>query len=293
MRRTALFSLVALIGLGAAGCCGYWLLDTCRPLDRLFGISGCTGLVRIADFDPVRVVALTSPDAQGASSFFGHAKTPDGWRPAMVRLDLETGSELSRHPVRALNNFGWIALADDGDRAMFTCSTQRICTEDGRRAGIVSLADASIIETVDLDTSHPVHFPGDAIPPGEDDWRRVFAANGERIIEADRQRGILLLNSDGAEVATLIDEARWDVTVSDLSVSPSGARIAYFEHARHDDLARLVVWDALTGKAVLDRQLATGYRWEVNPAWTTDETRLTLVRRDGSDTLLELHSVPR
>lgn len=293
MRRTIPFCLAALIGLGAAGYGVYWLLGTCRPLDRLLGVSGCTEVVRIADFAPVQAVALTAPDAEGVSSLFGHAYTPDGWRPAMVRLDLETGKELSRYPVRALNGFGWILPAQDGKRGLFTCWVQRICTEDGRRAAIISLVDASVIETLDLDTSNPVHFPGDAAPPGGDEWRRVFAANGERIIEADPDRGLILFDNEGAEIAKLIDKARWDLTVSDLSISPSGTRIAYFEHARNDDPARLLVWDALTGEAVIDRQFDSSYRWRSNPAWTAQSTRLALIRRDGPDTLLELHSVSR
>lgn len=287
MKRIIWTSLAGLAVVGAAGYGAYWLLDTCRPLDRLLGISGCTEVVRIADFDPVRAIALSAPDAQGQRALFGHARTADGWRPAMVRLDLEAGQELSRHPVRAQNGFGWIVLADDGERAMFTCSIESACTEDGKEAAIVSLEDASILETFDLNASYPTHVPGNAVPEG-DDWGRVFVGDS-RIVAADSQEGLLLLDSEGTEIASLIGRASGALTVSDVSISPSGERIAYFDQARTDSPARLMVWDAQTGDVVLERQLDTSYRWGNTPAWTADESRLTLIRREGPDTLIELH----
>ena len=51
--------LVVLTGLGWAT---WWSLGTCKPLDRLLGLSGCTDSVELIDFAPLNCVSACKID---------------------------------------------------------------------------------------------------------------------------------------------------------------------------------------------------------------------------------------
>ncbi len=292
MKRITLFGFALLAAIGSIGYGIFWLVQTCHPLDRLFGISGCTEVIQIADFDPLRKAAISPPDEAGQVSLFGHAYTHGRWQPSLVRLDLDDGRELARLPVQALEGYGQLIFAEDGRRAVLICITAQACFEDGNNAAIVSVEDGTILETRRRTDEDYVYFPGDPRASFGDSWVQIFVAGGERILDVQRDDTVALLDTKGNRVSTLFEGRRNDILRSGVSVSPSGRRIALFDYARRDSPARLYVWDALTGETLLERDLGPSYRWRVTPAWTADETKLTLVRRDGHNTLLELHSVP-
>jgi hypothetical protein len=292
MKRVILFGLAALVAVGAAGYGVFWLLQTCRPLDRLFGLSGCTEVMRIANFEPLRMAAISAPDEAGHVSFFGRSLMEGGWQPALVRLDLDQGRELARLPVAAQDGYGQLIFAEDGRRAILICITAEPCLGDESNAAIVSVEDGTILETRERTDEDFVYFPGDPRADLGNSWVQLFVADGQRVLDVGRDDTIALLDADGDRVATLFEGRRNDILRSGVSVSPSGTRVALFDYARPGVPARLYVWDALSGENLVERDLGPDYHWRTTPTWTPDETRLTLVRRDARDTLLELHRVP-
>lgn len=275
--------LAAGIGYGA-----YWLTQPCRALDRLFGLSGCVQSYAIADFVALDGVSISPPQANGDVSIFGEAREGDRWEAAVVRFNLDTGAEGERHKVATERDMGTLVFSADGERAVLTCFN-RSCLNDGGRSAILAAETGAIIEMRDGIDDDIVYFPGDPRPRVADAWVQLFAAGEERVIDIARNGAINLLDSNGAEIARLHDGQRTNWLASGISVSPSGTRIAMFDSARYSIPARLFVWDAQTGEPILARELGLSYDRRHTPVWTADETLLTIIRRDGRTSLLELH----
>lgn len=282
------------IGLGCAllvaavGYSAYWLTQSCRALDRLFGLSGCVESYAIANFVALDGASISPPQANGDVSIFGEAREGEFWEAAVVRFNLDTGAESERHPVATERNMGTLVFSADGERAVLTCFS-RTCIDDGGRSAFLAVETGAIIETRDGIDDDLVYFPGDPRPRVGDAWVQLFAAGEARVIDIERNGTINLLDADGAEVARLHVGHRTNWLASGISVSPSGTRIAMFDSARYSTPARLFVWDAQTGEPILERELSLSYNRRHTPVWTADETLLTIIRRDDRTSLLELH----
>lgn len=275
--------LVTVIGYGA-----YWLTQSCRPLDRLFGFSGCVESYAIADFVALDGASISPPQANGDVSIFGEVLEDALWEAAVVRFNLDTGAEGERHPVAAERDMGTLVFSADGERVVLTCFS-RSCINDGGRSALLAVETGAIIETRDGVDDDIVYFPGDPRPRVGDGWVQLFAASETRVINIERNGTITLLNADGAEIARLHDGHRTNWLTSGISVSPSGTRIAMFDSARYSTPARLFVWDAQTGEPIVNRELGLSYDRRHTPVWMADETLLTIIRRDDRTSLIELH----
>ncbi|WP_343315433.1 hypothetical protein AAIB41_11510 [Brucella sp. BE17] len=291
MNRVLPFLLAIFAVTAAAGYGVFMLFQSCQPLDRLFGISGCERVIRIVDFRPQGKAAISAPDGDGVVSIFGHGYSNNEWHPAVVHLDLESGEELARHPVRVLGDYWNVIFSEDSQRAIIIC-IDAACFEGGYTAAIVSVNDGSILEGRQKTDDDLIYFPGDTYPKFGDPWVQLSVAGGARVLVVQRDDTVSLLDAEGNPVATLFENRRNDILRSGVSVSPSGNRVALFDYASLGFSARLYVWDAFTGQTLIERDLGQSYRWRVTPSWTLDETKLTLVRRNERDTFLELHSVP-
>lgn len=282
------------IGLGCASLVAaslygaFWLTQSCRPLDRLFGFSGCAESHVIADFVALDGASISPPQVNGDVSIFGEVKEGALWKAAVVRFNLDTGVEGERHPVATDRDLGTLVFSADGERAVLTCFS-RLCIDNGSRSAILGVKTGTIIETRDGIDDDLVYFPGAPRPRIEGAWVQLFAAGEERVIDIERNGTINLLDADGGEVARLHAGHRTNWLASGISVSPSGTRIAMFDSARYNTPARLFVWDAQTGEPILERELGLSYDRRHTPVWTADETLLTIIRRDDRSSLLKLH----
>lgn len=131
------------IGLGCASLVAaslygaFWLTQSCRPLDRLFGFSGCAESHVIADFVALDGASISPPQVNGDVSIFGEVKEGALWKAAVVRFNLDTGVEGERHPVATDRDLGTLVFSADGERAVLTCFTVCVST---MAAGLPSLA---------------------------------------------------------------------------------------------------------------------------------------------------------
>src|SRR5690625_3716706 len=100
-RRTALVGLLAVAVIGLIAYTVFWSLGACRPLDRLLGRSPCVASLTLEGVDLLSDRPLSPPEAGDAASLFASIMTADGWRPGMVRVDLQAGREVGRFPLPA------------------------------------------------------------------------------------------------------------------------------------------------------------------------------------------------
>jgi|UniRef100_A0A7C1T544 hypothetical protein len=86
MRKSLIAAAVAVVALGGLGWTIWWSMGTCRPLDRLLGLSGCTHNLELIDFTPLTHTTMTPTQVDGMASLIGQVRTADGYPPGLIRL---------------------------------------------------------------------------------------------------------------------------------------------------------------------------------------------------------------
>lgn len=281
-----LLTLLATIGILGTGI--YWLMQPCRLLDRVLGISGCAASITLENFSPEASTSLSPQDETGQSSLFGHMRTGDTWQPTLVRLDLSAGKEVSRSKIAVGDGLGHFVFSEDGKRAVMICHGTVACI-DGHRSAILSVKDGAILEPRRADDRDYVYFPGDPRPTVAKSWIQLFADNRSKIVDLRSDGSIFLMDSAGKQIALLFEGPRQSALRSGLAVSPSGRYLAMFEDARYGRDASLRVWDLRSGKALRHMNLGVGYRWRFTPVWASNEDLLALMRRDGANGAIDLY----
>ena len=119
---------VALLG-GVGIWFNSWAWNTCQPLDRLFGKSGCAGSIEIADFSPLFRVTMAVTGEDGMASLLGWALDEEGNRavPTLIRLDPITGRETARVALAMGEGFDHAVFSADGEKILLTCTTWAEC----------------------------------------------------------------------------------------------------------------------------------------------------------------------
>lgn len=265
----------------------YTFTQPCRFVDRLLGLSGCVNSIVVEQFSPINGAAMSPQDRSGEVSLFGHSLQDGQWTPTVVRLDLQTRTELSRTPIDVGEGFGHLIFSADGEKAVLSCLHANQCTRDGQRSAILMVRDGRILQTGLGDDEDYILFPGET-QPAAGTGIRLSAADGARIVDIQKDRSLVLRDKAGAEITVLYQGPRQDVLRSGVSVSPSGRYIAMFDRAGEQRAARLMVWDALSGKKLSDRRLGSEYLWRFTPVWVNGESLIALVRQSGTGASVEL-----
>ncbi len=78
MKKGYVLSAAGLIVVAGLGWATWWSLGTCRPLDRLLGLSCCTHSVYLVDFLPLTNATMSPTDIGGIASLVGQVRTADG-----------------------------------------------------------------------------------------------------------------------------------------------------------------------------------------------------------------------
>ncbi|MHA6732119.1 hypothetical protein [Devosia sp. A369] len=283
----ALFVIVLLVG--GLGWLTYWSLDTCRPLDRLLGLSGCSGSVEIVGMSTLTRSTMSVPDQDGVSSLFGWARTADGLRAAMVRLDPVAGTEFGRYPLRMQNAFTNVHMAVHGKRALLSCTVERYCTETGQLGAIVSLSDGQQIAAFDDGPTYVRGVPGDPQPSEPFGPQAVLADGGNTVVSLDDDRALRLYRIDGTPIATLGERTdRFDQTVARFSISPSGRYVALLDKARGNGQGdRFYIWDGRTGVPLWTVSTGAGYRTVSYLTWSRDEAAVFAIRSQAGNTIID------
>lgn len=285
LRKLSVLAVLAVLGL--AGYAAHWLSLPCQPLDRMFGMSGCEANLVVSRFTLIDAAAMSPQDADGEASLFGYVMEELKWVPGMVRLDLDSLTELSRSTLGLGDSFGHLTFSDDGTKAVLACMGPTPCTNDGKRSGILSVRDGALLETGGYDDEF-VRFPGD-VAPTQGSGVGLFAAAGERIVDIRRDGTIALLDAAGEEVAMLHEGRRNDVLRSGVSVSPSGNHVAMFDRSDESSGARLLIWDARSGAKLRELALGPDYRHRFTPVWVDRDAKIALVRAVGRDTSVDIY----
>lgn len=100
MRRVA----AVVTGMAVSGGCAIflssWVSQTCSPLDRLFGQSGCVSTIEIANLAPLSRDTMSAQAADATASLLGWERNgAGGANPVLVRVDLDEGREIARFPL--------------------------------------------------------------------------------------------------------------------------------------------------------------------------------------------------
>src|SRR5690606_39273504 len=113
--------------------------NTCQPLDRLWGASGCVDTLEVANFSPLFRDTMSPVGADGQASLIGwQLEQNEGWSgPVLVRIDLDSRREIERFPLPMAQEFDHAVFSADGQRALLSCTTKRDCAEGGSAAAII------------------------------------------------------------------------------------------------------------------------------------------------------------
>ncbi|ODS52749.1 MAG: hypothetical protein ABS40_17770 [Agrobacterium sp. SCN 61-19] len=273
MRRSLIAAAVAVAALAGLGWTIWWSLDTCRPLDRLLGLSGCTHNLELVDFAPLTHTTMTPTQVDGMASLFGQVRTADGYRPGLIRLDPMTGREEGRYPLAIQNGFTRVVLSADGKRAAIGCSLSRNCLENDDSHAVVDSANGRLIETLDLGRDvYPRTFPGETAPGAAFNYSAQFVDNGQKIVTADDERRLVLQDLAGNLVAVL--ESRYNAMDNWLTVSPSSRYVAQLQRSNRSG-ATVKIWDSRNGALIGSFQMGGDSRNGV--AFAHDETAVFAV----------------
>lgn len=281
MKKIAFIAIVALALLSALAWAIWWSTGSCRPLDRLLGLSGCTNAIEIAEYSPLTRTVMSPVDADGHASLFGQVLTADGYQPGLIRLDPVTGGEVARYPLPIQNGFSYVVLSAVGRQAALSCMRASECLENEDAIAIVDVADGRLIETLPRQRdTYPKVFPGESEPGSDYHHDALFADGGQRIVNTIDDRKLVLEDLDGNVVAVLMQEHNW--RDSWLAISPSTRFISLL--LRDEDGVEIHLWDARDGTAVASF-MAAG-RGTRGVAWAHDERAVfALLRLDGADRL--------
>lgn len=297
MKRIAPYIIVGCLALGPATYGLYWLLDTCNPLDRLLGGTTCPERrITFAGFRPIDGQAISPIDTGGVANLYGWmagSEAPE-WSAALIRFDFDTGKQIDRQPIPYLNGNRWhMGFSDDGERAAITCFGIEPCSNDGWRHALVSVRDGAFVAALDTPVNYrdPLRFPGEPKPDVSLAEAARYAADGQRIVFVESGGDVSLQSADGHPIAMLFDDPRPRrglTFLNALSVSPSGAYLALLDASRR--APALLVWETGTGTLLARFELPPyAYEIDIDPAWTQDEDRITIVRyrHDESPSLRE------
>ncbi|WEK03416.1 MAG: hypothetical protein P0Y65_14595 [Candidatus Devosia phytovorans] len=283
MKKYLLPAILMLVVLSGLGWVTWWSLGTCRPLDRLLGLSGCTHTVELIDFAPLTHATMSSAGADGMVSLIGEVRTVDGYRPGLIRLDPMTGQEKGRYPLRIQNGLTSLVFSADGQRAAVGCSSRFDCLENDDAFAVIDVVNGDLIETLGPEHDlYPRTFPGEAEPGPEFHYSAQFTDSGQKVVTEDDDGRLVLQDLGGNLVAVL--EPRHRSASSWLTVSPSSHYVALLR--RPDDFSTIVsVWDGRDGRPV--GSLQTGRNGSGSVAWSHDETAVFVVVREGRRSYLQ------
>ena len=274
---------LALLG-GAGVWFNSWAWNTCQPLDRLFGQSGCTGTIEIADFSPLfrSTMAITGED--GLASLVGWALDDEGNRalPTMIRLDPKTGREVSRVPLAIGRGFDHAVFSANGEKILLTCTTWSECAggDDGT-SSIVSAIDGTQLELVERSELFPRIFPNDPRPPAGFTPFAMLAANGAVVVDEDEHRHVVMTELDsGKTVQLATKEERHDLYAPHFVISPDQTLIAMSsrKYGQRNAGDRFWVWDAIDGSEVMSMYGSRDYNISSNVVLSTERNALFVVR---------------
>lgn len=273
MRKSLIAAAVSVAVLAGLGWTIWWSLGTCRPLDRLLGLSGCTHNLELVDFTPLTHTTMTPTQVDGMASLFGQVRTADGYRPGLIRLDPMTGREEGRYPLAIQNGFTSVVLSSDGKRAAIGCSQRRNCLENDDSHAVIDVANGRLIETLDLGLDvYPRTFPGEPAPWAPFNYNAHFVDNGQKVVTADEERRLVLQDLAGNDVAVL--ESRYTPMDNWLTVSPSSRYVAMLQRSDRSG-ATVKIWDSRSG--VLVGLFPIGGDSRIGVAWAHDETAVFAV----------------
>lgn len=273
MRRSLIAAAVAVAALAGLGGTIWWSIGTCRPLDRLLGLSGCTHSLELDDFSPLVRTTMSPVEVDGMASLFGQVKTADGYRPGLIRLDPVTGREEGRYPLPIQNGFTSVVLSADGKRAAIGCSERSNCLENDDSHAVIDSANGRLIETLDLGRDvYPRIFPGESAPGAAFHYSAQFADNGEKVVTADDERRLVLQDLAGNLVTVL--ESRHTSMDNWLTVSPSSRYVAMLHRSDRSN-ATVKIWDGRNGVLIGSFQIGGDSRSGV--AFAHDESAVFAV----------------
>jgi hypothetical protein len=297
-RVTALLMGLALLG-GAAFWFNSWAWNTCQPLDRLFGQSGCTGSIEIADFSPLfrSTMAVTGED--GMASLLGWAIDEEGNRavPTLLRLDPTTGRETARATLAMGEGFDHAVFSADREKILLTCTTWSECAGgDDAASLIVSAIDGTQIELVERSALFPRIFPGDPLPPQGFTPFALLAANGAVVVDQDDYRNVVMTELDSGKAVQLVaKEERLDPYAPHFVISPDQTLIAMSSRKYGQRTAgdRFWVWDAGDGTELMSMYGSPQYDISSNVVLSTDKNALFVVRKiAGGHMAIDRFAVP-
>lgn len=286
---------IALLG-GAAYWFSSWATHTCQPLDRLFGHSGCTGTIEIADFSPLLRDTMVVTGEDEMASLFGWTLDGEGNRaaPAMVRLDPQNGREADRVTLDMDERFDHVVFSADGQQALLSCSTGRDCAPGGAAAAIVSTIDGRQLSLVDEWEPFPRTFPGDPLPPAGFSPLAMLVANGEAVVDEDDDGNIVMTRLDTGSTIELVQrQDRRDTYAPRLALSADQSRIAMTSTTSGQRTLgdRFWVWTA-DGTDVTSMSLPPEYEIASNAAWSHDGRALYIARKDRGKLLIDRFAIP-
>jgi len=203
-------ALAAALVVGGLVWSGLWGLSACRPLDRLFGLSGCADSFTISDLTDLRRTVAFHPGepstlvVAGSSYSASSSSETDRLRVSstVVLYDLNAGRETVRYGVPPTGVIEQLVLSSDGTRAALTCNRSWTCEfdssylpEDGRPDDSLSrYVPVSLIDLVSPPSRAQATVP----------WLRVIR-EAEVPPNADGMAVDLRFSADGASLIAFHD----------------------------------------------------------------------------------------
>lgn len=278
-----------LLGVALLGGAGFWFnswaWNTCQPLDRLFGKSGCAGSIEIADFSPLSRDTMAVTGEDGIASLLGWALDEAGNRaaPTLIRLDPVTGHETARVALAMGEGFDHAVFSADGEKILLSCSTWRDCAggSDATYA-VVSAVDGQQLELVERADLFPRTFPGAPLPPSGFSPFAMLVDNGAAAVDEDDEQNIVLTKLDTRETIQLAaKEERLNRYAPPFVISPDQTLIAMSsrKYGREPAGDRFWVWSALDGSEVMSVYGSPDYDISSNVVLSTDRNTLFVVRK--------------
>lgn len=274
---------------------GWWAgqrgLETCGWLDRALGLSGCAGVRAFDGISPSRGNLDVPFDDQDRAILVAGMRTVDGWRGGLILFDPVTGAEGGRYPVPLRHDSLRLLASPEGDRLLLMCGiVAGGCGESGNDAVMVDRATLRGFESYETPDRYLRAFPGTPLPDEAFGHSAVFAAGGERIVSDPRNQPLVLLDTEGQEIAVLDERG---MLFSEIVVSPDGARIARWEpESAPSGGDMLRIWNAMDGKELHRIEGNAGWRLRARPFWSPDGTAIFTPRSSGGTMLIDHFPMP-
>ncbi|GEM_PF-1725211 len=283
-RAVGLILGVALLG-GAGFWFNSWAWNTCQPLDRLFGQSGCRGSIEIANFSPLFRTTMAVTDEDGMATLLGWALDGEGNRavPTLIRLDPTTGRESTRVALAMGEGFDHAVFSADGQTILLTCTTWAACAAgDDATSSIVSALNGKQLELVDRSELFPRIFPGDPRPPSDFTPFAMTAANGAVVVDQDDERNIVMTQLASEKTILLAaTQERLDRYAPHFVISPDQTLIAMSSRQYGPKTTGdcFWVWHVSDGSKVMSMYGSPDYDISSNVVISTDGNALFVVRK--------------